>query len=68
LPVGAWPEGSTLPAHAEVRNGYIEIFAGEVPPVLEEIERAGANLNALKVETPNLEDLFLKLTGHALRS
>jgi ABC-2 type transport system ATP-binding protein len=36
--------------------------------VLEEIERAGANLNALKVETPNLEDLFLKLTGHALRS
>jgi ABC-2 type transport system ATP-binding protein len=68
LPVGAWPEGSTLPARAEVRNGYIEIFAAEVPPVLEEIERAGANLNALKVETPNLEDLFLKLTGHALRS
>jgi len=68
LPVNAWPQGSALPVRAQLRSGYVEIFAEEVPPVLEEIERCGANLNALKVETPNLEDLFLKLTGHALRS
>jgi ABC-2 type transport system ATP-binding protein len=68
LPVTAWPQGSPLPPNSEVRGGMIEIFAADVPPVLEHLERCGANLNALKVETPNLEDLFLKLTGHALRS
>jgi ABC-2 type transport system ATP-binding protein len=68
LPVGAWPAGSPLPADCEVRNSYIELFSEEVPPVLEALERAGADLGELRVETPNLEDLFLKLTGHALRS
>jgi ABC-2 type transport system ATP-binding protein len=33
-----------------------------------ELERAGADLNELRVETPNLEDVFLKLTGHELRN
>lgn len=68
LPANAWPAGSPLPKNSDLRNGYIEIFTDEIPPVLEHLEHAGANLNELKVETPNLEDLFLKLTGHALRS
>jgi len=68
LPVGAWSEAIPIPADCEVRNGYVELFSEEVPPVLERLERAGANLNDLRVETPNLEDLFLKLTGHGLRS
>jgi ABC-2 type transport system ATP-binding protein len=68
LPLAAWPQGRPLPDRGEVRNGFVEIFTEEVPPVLDDLERSGANLNALKVETPNLEDLFLKLTGHALRS
>ncbi len=44
------------------------MFTEEAPPLLEELKRSGANLNELKVDTPNLEDLFLKLTGHALRN
>ncbi len=68
LPVAAWPTGARLPEGSELRDGYIELFTQEVPPLLERLERAGANLNELKVESPNLEDLFLKLTGHALRS
>ena len=68
LPANVWPAGMPLPANGELRNGYIEIFTEEAPPLLEELKRSGANLNELKVETPNLEDLFLKLTGHALRS
>ncbi len=68
LPAGAWPSGSPLPANSELRDGYIELFTEEVPPLIEQLELAGANLNELKVESPNLEDLFLKLTGHALRS
>jgi ABC-2 type transport system ATP-binding protein len=68
LPANAWPIGGSLPDDSELRDGYIEIFTDEVPPLLEHLEQVGANLNELKVETPNLEDVFLKLTGHALRS
>lgn len=68
IPLSAWPQGKPMPETSEVRNGYIELFSEDVPPVLEHLGRSGANLSELRVETPNLEDLFLKLTGHALRS
>ncbi len=68
LPDSAWPIGVPLPPDALQRNGEIELHAGDVPPVLAELERIGADLSALRVVTPNLEDLFLKLTGHALRT
>jgi ABC-2 type transport system ATP-binding protein len=68
LPENAWPGAEPLPGNCEVRDGYLEIFTDEVPPLLEQLERAGANLNELKVEVPNLEDVFLKLTGHTLRN
>ena len=68
LPVNAWPGDEPLPGNGEVRDGYLEIFTDNVPPLLEHLERAGANLNELKVEVPNLEDVFLKLTGHTLRN
>ena len=68
LPENAWPGSEPIPGNSEVRDGYLEIFTDEVPPLLEQLERAGANLNELKVEVPNLEDVFLKLTGHTLRN
>ncbi len=68
LPEGAWPASAPLPAGALVRGGAVEIYSDDVRPILEHLERVGANLNELQVETPNLEDLFLKLTGHTLRS
>lgn len=68
LPASAWPDGVALPARAERRDGTIELFTDEVPPMLTELEQIGADLNDLRVATPNLEDLFLKLTGHDLRS
>ncbi len=68
LPANAWPAGHDLPAGAEERNGQIELYADAVAPLLDRLSNAGADLNQLKVETPNLEDLFLKLTGHGLRS
>lgn len=68
LPVSAWPEGKPMPEDCDVRNGYMELFSEEVATVLERLGNAGADLSELRIETPNLEDLFLKLTGHALRS
>jgi ABC-2 type transport system ATP-binding protein len=68
LPESAWPATVALPASAERRDGTLEIFTEEVAPMLSELEHSGVDLNDLRVATPNLEDLFLKLTGHALRS
>ena len=68
LPAEAWPLDEPLPAGVEPSDGTLELYADEVPPLLEYLERIGANLNELKVQTPNLEDLFLKLTGHTLRA
>lgn len=68
LPVSGWPLATPMPKDCEVRNGYMELFSEDVPPVLEHLGRSGANLSELRVETPNLEDLFLKLTGHGLRN
>lgn len=68
LPSDAWPDGKPLPTGAVSRNGEIELFADDVASLLKELERVGAGLRDLRVATPNLEDLFIKLTGHALRS
>ena len=68
IPMDAWPTDTPLPSAAVVRNGLIELFTEDVPAALDELRDAGAALNGLTVETPNLEDLFLELTGHRLRS
>jgi len=68
LPRDAWPKSIPLPAGAQHREGGIELFTEQVAPVLKELERVGAEIKDLRVTSPNLEDLFLKLTGHALRS
>jgi ABC-2 type transport system ATP-binding protein len=68
LPAAHWPSGEPLPANAERRDAEIEIHCDQVPPILDHLERIGATLTALRVQTPSLEDLFLKLTGHSLRS
>ena len=68
LPANAWPGDEPHPGNSELRDGCLEIFTDEVPVLLEHLEQAGANLNELKNEVPNLEDVFLKLTGHTLRS
>lgn len=68
LPESAWPDTVALPDSTERRNGYLEIFIAEAEPVIDALETAGADLTDMKVEKPNLEDLFLKLTGHGLRN
>jgi ABC-2 type transport system ATP-binding protein len=68
LPANAWPVDLPLPDNSELRNGFIEISANEEHVLLDLLESSGANLGDLKIEAPNLEDLFLKLTGHALRN
>ncbi|WP_082674251.1 ABC transporter ATP-binding protein [Thiohalocapsa sp. ML1] len=68
LPADAWPADEPLPDYATRADNEIELHTDDVPPVLDYLERIGAGLTALRVETPSLEDLFLKLTGHSLRA
>lgn len=68
LPATAWPAERPLPEGALMRDGELELFADSLGTLLKALERAGADLTDLRVAAPNLEDLFLRLTGHALRS
>ncbi len=54
------PEGRGLVVHCEERRGIVaDVVAG--------IVGAGGDIVNLSVERPNLEDVFVKLTGEALR-
>lgn len=67
LPSSAWPEGIALPEGSISHDHQIEIPADEVAPMLDHLEAIGADLTAIRVDRPGLEDLFLRLTGHSLR-
>ena len=49
-------------------QGLIEIETDDVNKSLAELAAHVSGLNRLKIRQPNLEDLFLDLTGHTLRA
>ena len=49
-------------------QGVIEISTDDVNSTLQELATHAEGLNRLKIRQPNLEDLFLDLTGHSLRA
>ena len=54
------PEGRSLVVHCEDRPGVVADVVGA-------LVRAGGDIMDLSVRRPNLEDVFVKLTGEALR-
>ncbi|WP_096348850.1 ABC transporter ATP-binding protein [Marispirochaeta aestuarii] len=65
-----WEESQPLPFPENVRriNNHIEIHSQDVDKTLHELIHAGVHLEGLSIHAPDLEDLFLKLTGSSLRS
>jgi len=49
-------------------EGIIEIKTNNVSEILTSLTDQSMELNQLKIRQPNLEDLFLDLTGHSLRA
>ena len=47
--------------------GTLTIETLSIEKTLQELQHCNADLSSLRVYNPTLEDLFLKLTGHALR-
>ncbi len=48
--------------------GIVEIVSNDVSESLSALSPEVSNLNHIKIRQPNLEDLFLDLTGHSLRT
>ena len=48
--------------------GIIEVVTTDVSQSLQQLRPHVSNLNQIKIRQPNLEDLFLDLTGHTLRA
>jgi len=48
--------------------GIVEVITTDVSASLQQLSPHVSNLNQIKIRQPNLEDLFLDLTGHSLRT
>ncbi len=48
--------------------GIIEVVTTDVGKTLQQLAPHVSNLNQIKIRQPDLEDLFLDLTGHSLRA
>ncbi|MBT8091070.1 MAG: ABC transporter ATP-binding protein [Gammaproteobacteria bacterium] len=48
--------------------GIVEVVTSDVGSSLQQLSPHVTNLNHIKIRQPNLEDLFLDLTGHSLRA
>ena len=55
--------------HRVLENlGVVEIVSTDIPASLTALSGGVANIDHIKIRQPNLEDLFLDLTGHLLRA
>ena len=48
-------------------NNLVEIMTSEVDATIKKIQQQNISLEGMQIRSPNLEDLFIKLTGHQLR-
>jgi len=70
LPSQALPEGFQPDRAASLRSleNQVEILSRDLTTTLRHLLDRGVSLAQLQVRSPTLEDLFLDLTGHELRS
>lgn len=67
LPADALPADTTLPFPTRRQHEHIEIETGDVNGTLAQLLAAQIPLGGLRIRGRTLEDLFLELTGEALR-
>lgn len=68
LPQAAVSDPGSLPQDIRLVDANYELFTDDVPGSITRLEALGFGLNDCQISAPTLEDLFLKLTGHALRN
>jgi len=69
LPIGDLTDKLQDIEHTVYENlGIVEVVTSDVSSSLQQLSEHVTNLNHIKIRQPNLEDLFLDLTGHSLRA
>ena len=69
LPISDLTDDLSGIPHTVLENlGIIEVVTTDVSESLQRLTPHVSNLNQIKIRQPNLEDLFLDLTGHSLRT
>jgi ABC-2 type transport system ATP-binding protein len=70
LPDSALPAGYTPDREASLhpQDGHMEILTKDVDSTIRHLVSHDISLSQLQVRSPTLEDLFLELTGHHLRT
>ncbi len=69
LPISDLTDDLSGIAHTVLENlGIVEVVTTDVSTTLQQLTPHVSNLNQIKIRQPDLEDLFLDLTGHSLRA
>jgi len=68
LPKQAIENSQALPDDIKLIDGLYELFTNDVADSITRLETLGFKLGDCQISAPTLEDLFLKLTGHDLRT
>ncbi len=64
---GVLHNGARLPAATKRNNGALELTTTQLDDTFRSLLDLGVNLDGFSIHKPNLEDLFIKLTGSTLR-
>lgn len=67
LPIAEMPDLDSNGAEAHFKDGMLEMRTSDVTETVELLLKQGISLTGLQVRQRTLEDLFLELTGKALR-
>lgn len=62
------PDRLSALAHTEILDDHVAITTSNLDTTVKHLLEAGINLEGLSIHKPNLEDLFIKLTGSSLRA
>jgi len=62
------PGQDGIPASAEICGDMLELQTNNLDTSIKELLEARISLEGLSIHKPNLEDLFIKLTGASLRT
>ncbi len=68
LPESAINSTASIPDDLNLQDRKYEMYTDDVPAAILRLEKLGVTLGDCQISAPTLEDLFLKLTGHALRT
>ena len=68
LPLENVPEAMRQSMNFVATDTTVELTTENIDDTIRELVERGIRLDGLHIQSPNLEDLFLKLTGHKLRA